>query len=241
MDFSRENQMEAVWALRTNDCHDSYPIGSRRWTYGLAPFKASHPELLMGEQSDWGGGSAAPSPAEAQWSAMDFGQEATREHIFGLVEEVATHKGYDVDVLAFEFFKCASSRLFGAALTALSTRSAVVRRYDPFFRESYEAMNSSGSKAHGGNPVLPAHISLMTDLMRRIRSLADQVGAERGRPMLVAVHGTAASSQLHHPKSKTAPWHSASECCAREVDWARHRDMASWGSGGSAHTRGTAR
>ena len=40
MDWSRAQGMEACWALRTNDVHDMYPMGSRRWTYGLAPFKA---------------------------------------------------------------------------------------------------------------------------------------------------------------------------------------------------------
>ncbi len=110
LDFSRENGMEAVWALRMNDAHDAYPMGSRRWTYGLAPFKVEHPECMLGEDGDWekfDGGRKAP------WTRLDFSLPIVRDHIFGIIEEVA--QNYDVDVIGMEFFK-----------------------YDPFFRESWE-------------------------------------------------------------------------------------------------------
>ena len=44
VDFSRKHGMEAAWCLRMNDVHDAFPPGSRRWTYGIAPFKQDHPD-----------------------------------------------------------------------------------------------------------------------------------------------------------------------------------------------------
>ena len=50
-------------------------------------------------------------------------------------------------------------------------------KYWPFFRESLD-----------GNPVTPAHMEIMNDLMRRIRLMADEVGERRGRPLLLSAH-----------------------------------------------------
>jgi hypothetical protein len=38
-----------------------------------------------------------------------------------------------------------------------------------------------------GDPVTQEHCDMMTDLLRRVRKMADEVGAGRGRPMLIAV------------------------------------------------------
>ena len=53
LDFSHEHGLEAAWCLRMNDPHDSFPMGSRRWTYGLAKFKRDHPQYMMGTEGDW--------------------------------------------------------------------------------------------------------------------------------------------------------------------------------------------
>lgn len=150
LDFSRENGMEAVWALRMNDAHDAYPMGSRRWTYGLAPFKADHPECMLGEDGDWEkfAGVGRKSP----WTKLDFSLPIVRDHIFGIIQEVA--QNYDVDAIGMEFFK-----------------------YDPFFHESRE-----------GEAVTSEHVEIMTDLLRRIRKMADAEGEKRGRPILLAAH-----------------------------------------------------
>ena len=50
-------------------------------------------------------------------------------------------------------------------------------KYDPFFHESRE-----------GGPVTPEHVEIMTDLLRRIRKMADEEGDKRGRPILLAAH-----------------------------------------------------
>ena len=110
LDFSHEHGMEAVWALRMNDVHDAFPPGSRRWTYGLAPFKQEHPEFMMGKEGDWDKYGGSP---KANWTGLDFAVPEVREYIFSIIEEVA--QNYDVDCIGMEFFK-----------------------YFPFFRESLE-------------------------------------------------------------------------------------------------------
>ena len=111
LDFSREHGMEAAWCLRMNDVHDSFPMGSRRYTYGLAKFKRENPEYMMGKEGDWEKyGRGSPRCA---WTRLDFAVPEVREHIFAIIEEVA--ENYDVDLIGMEFFK-----------------------YWPFFRESLD-------------------------------------------------------------------------------------------------------
>ena len=110
LDFSHEHGMEAVWALRMNDVHDAFPPGSRRWTYGLAPFKKEHPKFMMGKEGDWDKYAGSP---KANWTGLDFAVPEVREYIFSIIQEVA--QNYDVDCIGMEFFK-----------------------YFPFFRESLE-------------------------------------------------------------------------------------------------------
>ena len=153
LDFSREHRMEAAWCLRMNDVHDAFPPGSRRWTYGIAPFKQEHPDCLMGEEGDWDKhGQHDRHDRHGQWTRLDFAMPEVRDHIFGVIEEVA--ENYDVDLIGMEFFK-----------------------YWPFFRESLD-----------GDPVTPEHTEIMNDLLRRIRSMADDVGNRRGRPLLLSAH-----------------------------------------------------
>ena len=111
LDFSHEHGLEAAWCLRMNDCHDALPMGSRPWTYGLAKFKRDHPQCLMGTEGDWE--KYGQHDRRAGWTRLDFAVPEAREHIFGLIQEVA--QNYDVDCIGMEFFK-----------------------YWPFFRESLE-------------------------------------------------------------------------------------------------------
>ncbi len=111
LDFSHEHGMEAAWCLRMNDVHDAFPPGSRRWTYGIAPFKQDHPDCLMGEEGDWE--KHGQHHPRGQWTRLDFAKPEVREHIFRIIEEVA--QNCDVDLIGMEFFK-----------------------YFPFFRESLQ-------------------------------------------------------------------------------------------------------
>ena len=145
-DFCHEQGMEAFWSLRMNDGHDAHPPGTRRWTYGLAPFKRDHPEYLMGEPEDWD----KYEDGRRSWSHLDFSLPEVREHIVAVIEEVC--RGYDVDGVELDF----------------------LRSY-PYFRETREML-----------PAHEDHLAMMTDLVRRVRTLADEVAAARGRPLLVA-------------------------------------------------------
>ena len=114
LDFSRENGMEAVWALRMNDVHDAFPMGSRRWHYGLARFKVEHPECMIGKEGDWERFANEVDDTDKRgWTKLDFAMPIVRDHIFSIIREVA--QNYDVDAIGMEFFK-----------------------YYPFFRESRE-------------------------------------------------------------------------------------------------------
>ena len=109
LDFSREHGMEAGWDLRMNDPHDSFPMGTRRYNYGLAKFKRENRQHLMGTESDWE--KYPRGHPRADWSRVDYAIPHVRDHIFAVIEEVA--QNYDVDLIGMEFFK-----------------------YWPFFRES---------------------------------------------------------------------------------------------------------
>ena len=146
-DFCHEHDMEAFWSLRMNDAHDSHPPGTRRWTYGLAPFKQNHPECLMGNPKDWEKYQDGPKKA---WSHMDFGFPEVRAHVFGVIQEVC--QGYDVDGVELDFL-----------------------RSFPYFRETLEM-----------RPAAEEHVGMMTDLVRQVRKMAEEVSAKRGRPLLVA-------------------------------------------------------
>ena len=111
LDFSREHGMEAAWGLRMNDVHDAFPMGSRRYNYGLAKFKRENPEYMMGREGDWE--KYGRSNLRCAWTRLDFAIPEVREHIFAIIEEVA--ENYNVDLIGMEFFK-----------------------YWPFFRESLD-------------------------------------------------------------------------------------------------------
>ena len=148
VDFCHENGLEIFWCLRMNDGHDAYPAGTRRWTYGLDPFKRDHPEYLMGEPGDWD--KYPDSSPRHAWSCLDYGRPEVRDHIFELIREVC--EAYDVDGVEMDFFRAAR-----------------------FFRPTLD-----------DQPVEQEHLDMMTDLMRRIRTMADEVGRRRGRPILLA-------------------------------------------------------
>ncbi len=147
VDFCRQNDLEIFWSLRMNDRHDSYPMGSRRWTYGLAPFKRDHPEYILGVPKDWE--KYPDDPPRKLWSGVDYAQAEVRDHIFQLIQEVC--EGYDIDGVELDFL-----------------------RHVPYFKPGRE-----------GQPAQAEHRDAMTQLIRRIRRMADEVGQRRGKPILI--------------------------------------------------------
>ena len=107
LDFSREHGMEAAWALRMNDVHDAFPMGTRRYNYGIAKFKRENPGYMMGREGDWEK-YESDSPRYAwdlrhAWTRLDFAIPEVCEHMFRVIEEVA--ENYEVDLIGLEFFK----------------------------------------------------------------------------------------------------------------------------------------
>jgi len=147
VDFCRQNDLEIFWSLRMNDRHDAYPMGSRRWTYGLAPFKRDHPEYILGIPEDWE--KYPDHPPRKLWSGVDYAQAEVRDHIFQLIQEVC--EGYDIDGVELDFL-----------------------RHVPYFKPGLE-----------DQPAKAEHRDAMTELIRRIRRMADEVGQRRGKPILI--------------------------------------------------------
>ncbi len=147
VDFCRQNDREIFWSLRMNDRHDAYPMGSRRWTYGLAPFKRDHPEYILGVPEDWE--KYPDHPPRKLWSGVDYAHAEVRDHIFRLIQEVC--EGYDIDGVELDFL-----------------------RHVPYFKPGLE-----------DQPAKTEHRDAMTELIRRIRRMADEVGQRRGKPILI--------------------------------------------------------
>ena len=97
VDFCRQNDLEIFWSLRMNDRHHSYPMGSRRWTYGLAPFKRDHPEYVFGVPEDWE--KYPDHPPRKLWSGVDYfnKRERAMELRPGKDLSVNLHVGSDVE------------------------------------------------------------------------------------------------------------------------------------------------
>jgi len=101
VEFCRQHGLEIFWSLRMNDRHDSHPAGTRRWTYGLSPFKRDHPKYLFGVPEDWY--KYGRENQRRAWSGVDYSYPEVREHIFRLIQEVC--EGYDIDGVEMDFFR----------------------------------------------------------------------------------------------------------------------------------------
>lgn len=148
-DFCRQNGIEIFWAMRMNDIHDGHardprPIPNEKTArHMFPPFKADHPELLMG--------SLDKKPKIPFWTSVDYSHAEVRNMAFRLIEEVC--QNYDIDGIDMDFF-----------------------RHLPFFK----------SVATGGS-ASQDDLDKMTQLIRRIRSMTEEVGLKRGRPILISV------------------------------------------------------
>jgi len=137
--FSHAHGMMGFWGIRMNDCHDSF----RGCEELFAPWKAAHPELLVG--------SAEERPPYAYWSALDFGRAEVREMTVRVLSEGMAR--YDVDGIDLDF--CRHWCLFKSAAWG-----------DVPSQEECDAL---------------------TAMMRQIRARAEEIAAQRGRPMLILV------------------------------------------------------
>jgi len=155
--FCRKNGYEAFWAQRMNDTHDFGVHENARWKFENNNFKQEHPEFLIGEKK-W----ASPKSPDGKWRLEDFkqcphGRSTSVDY---------SHK--EVRDLVFR------------------TWEEVCRNYDidglmfDFFRHpTCFRSTAMGKKASARER------DMMTGLLRRTRKMADEVGARRGRPILL--------------------------------------------------------
>lgn len=157
--FCGTNGYEAIWAHRMNDTHDSVDDEDGRWNFAHNDFKQQNPELLIGEMR-W----PTPSSPDGKWYMEDFtqcphGRWSSVDYTHQAVRDQA--------FLAWEEV-CNSYDIDGLMLD--------------FFRHP----TSFRSTAMGGH-ASAAEVAAMTSLLLQARQLVDQVGAQRGRPILLAV------------------------------------------------------
>ncbi len=141
-EYCKRENLEFFASLRVNDTHDSGH--SRNQPYFLfPPFKAAHPELLFGSETE--------RPPYCSWTAVDFAREEVRDRMAAIVAEICAN--YDIDGIEYDFMR--HMQLFKSV-----------------------AWGESASDQE---------LELMTDFMKRLRSITEAAGRERGRPILVAV------------------------------------------------------
>ena len=157
IEFCRANGYEAFWTQRMNDTHDAadYPDARRKFVEN--EFKQKHPELLVGERK-----SETPSSPNGKWSRDDF---------IHLPHGRWSSVDYSHQEVRDQLFR---------------TWEEVCRNYDidglmfDFFRHPTFFRSTAL-----GNHASEQEVAMMTDLLRRTRVMADEIGAERGRPILL--------------------------------------------------------
>ena len=95
LEFCRENNFEAFWAMRMNDTHDAGDYEDARWKIANNRLKQEHPDWLVGTQD-------APPP-HGRWTSVNYGRAEIRDQAFRLWEDVA--RRYDIDGFMFDFFR----------------------------------------------------------------------------------------------------------------------------------------
>ena len=143
IEFCRENEFEAFWAMRMNDTHDAGDYDDARWKLANNRIKQEHPDWLTGAGDD--------QPPHGRWTSVNYGRAEIREQAFRLWEDVA--RRYDIDGIMLDFY-----------------------RHPTLFKS-----------AAWGEEVSDAERASITDLIRRARTMTDEIGAQRGRPILLAM------------------------------------------------------
>jgi len=93
-EFAHGNRIEAFWSMRMNDTHDVVHTSERPYLL-FPPWKADHPDLLVGD-------SVKRTPY-GRWSSVDYARPEVLELAFRFIEEVCLN--YDVDGVELDFFR----------------------------------------------------------------------------------------------------------------------------------------
>ncbi|MBT3377186.1 MAG: family 10 glycosylhydrolase [Lentisphaerae bacterium] len=94
VEFCRESDMEILWTMRMNDCHDTSHSPDTPHVY-FSSFKKEHPEWLLGTKAN--------RPRIGNWTAVDFAQPEVSEFVCKVIEDVVAR--YDVDGVELDFFR----------------------------------------------------------------------------------------------------------------------------------------
>ena len=154
--FCRENAYEAFWAQRMNDTHDCADTENGRWKFETNNFKQEHPEFLIGERR-----TESPSSPDEKWRLEDFiqcphGRWSSVDYAHEEVRELLFRSWEEV---------CKNYDLDGLMFDFF--------RHPTFFRSTAWGKRASEQE-----------VEMMTELLRRTRKMADELGAKRGRPFL---------------------------------------------------------
>ena len=157
IEFCRANGYEAIWTQRMNDTHDAADYDDARRKFAENEFKQQHPDFLIGQRT-----SDTPSSTDGKWSRDDFTQ---MPHGRWSSVDYAHEEVRDQVFRTWEEV-CANYDVDGLMFDFF--------RHLTFFRST-----ASGSHAS------EEEVAMMTGLLRRTRKMADEIGAARGRPILL--------------------------------------------------------
>jgi len=159
IEFCRRNKLDAFWTMRWNDTHDASNTPNYRKRFAGNKFKQEHPEFLVGERK-W----EKPKSPDGTWYAPDFkhpphGRWSSVDFTHPEVREHTFRLWEEV---------CQNYDVDGLLFDGW--------RHLTFFKSTAWGKRASEEE-----------VTMMTDLLRRTRKMADRIGAERGRPILLAV------------------------------------------------------
>lgn len=156
--WCKANNKEIFATLCMNNTHHgteydfTKPPPPYTWdNYLFSPFKAKHPEMLVGGPGRGKGKNThGENPPYGVWSTVDFGHEAVRQMVFENARDLCA--GYDIDGLCLDFMR--EPQLFKSVAYGEKASGAERKMVTELIRRIRAAVDEVGQKR--GRPILLA-------------------------------------------------------------------------------------
>lgn len=136
--FCHQHELEVFFTHRINDIHDSF------MDVELSTWKREHPEYQICAKGLTGDG----NDPRRWWSALDFEQQAVRDYLIAIVEDVCAR--YDIDGYDVDYFR--SPMFFKPNLTYEPATAEQIAILTAFQRRIRDAVYRAGNRR--GRPML---------------------------------------------------------------------------------------
>ena len=143
LDFCRENNLEAFWAMRMNDIHDmkESELDDPKGRFQLNPFK-QNPENLLGTRDN-------RPPYGNAWTGVNYARDEIRQFVVDAVAEACRR---DVDGILLDFNR--HQGLFKTVAWGEPVKSEEIEMMTDLFRKIRRVMDEVGDEL--GKPILLA-------------------------------------------------------------------------------------